>query len=53
VALQDIHSDPDRLRYPMGKTAEGSWQRIGWDEAFDRVAEGLRGVQKKHVTTAG
>jgi anaerobic selenocysteine-containing dehydrogenase len=48
VALQDIHSDPDRLRHPVGKAADGGWERIGWDEAFDRVAEGIRGVQKRH-----
>ncbi|MBZ0114268.1 MAG: molybdopterin-dependent oxidoreductase, partial [Thermoanaerobaculia bacterium] len=48
VALQDIHSDPDRLRYPVGRTAEGGWERIGWGEAFDRVSEGIRGVQARH-----
>src|SRR5829696_855623 len=30
VALQDIHFDKDRLRYPVRRTANG-WQRIGWD----------------------
>ena len=48
VALQDIHTDPDRLRHPVKKTADGGWQRIPWDEAFDLVAKGIRAVQARH-----
>ena len=43
VALQDIHYDKDRLKYPVRRTQQG-WQRIGWDEAFDEVAEKLKHV---------
>ncbi|MEM7583384.1 MAG: molybdopterin oxidoreductase family protein [Acidobacteriota bacterium] len=45
VALQDIYRDPDRLKHPVRRTADG-WQRLGWDEAFDLVAERLRAVQQ-------
>ncbi|WP_420128349.1 molybdopterin-dependent oxidoreductase [Longimicrobium sp.] len=47
VALGDVHADPDRLRQPMRRTAEG-WQPVGWDEALDEVAEWLRAVQRAH-----
>ncbi len=47
VALQDIYTDPDRLRQPVRKTADG-WQPIGWDEALDAVAERVRAIQSKH-----
>ncbi len=40
---------PERLLYPLkrvGARGEGKWKRISWDEAFDEVAERLRGVQE-------
>lgn len=47
VALQDIHYDRDRLKYPVRRTASG-WQQIEWDEAFDEVAENIKRIQAKH-----
>ena len=47
VALQDIHYDKDRLRYPVRRTADG-WQRIGWDEALDEVAQNLKRIHAKY-----
>ena len=51
IALQDIYNDPDRLRSPIKKTAEG-WQKISWSQAFDEVASGLKRVQKQHGRNA-
>ena len=47
VALQDIHSDKNRLKYPVRRTANG-WQRISWNEAFDEVAQNLKRVRATH-----
>ena len=51
AALQDIHEDKDRLRYPVRRTQDG-FVRIGWDEAFDEVAERLKGIQAQHGRNA-
>jgi anaerobic selenocysteine-containing dehydrogenase len=47
VALQDIHYDKDRLKYPLRRTPHG-WKRIGWDEAFDEVAQNLKRIHAKY-----
>ena len=51
VALQDIQSDPDRLRQPMRRVGS-EWQAIGWDEAFNLVAERLADIQARHGQNA-
>lgn len=47
VALQDFHTDPDRIRTPLRKTADG-WQAIGWDEAFAEIGQRMRAIQQQH-----
>lgn len=51
VALQDVHDDPDRLKWPVRRTTSG-WQRVGWDEAFDEVARRIREIQSAHGVNA-
>lgn len=47
VALKDIHEDPDRLRRPVKRTADG-WVELSWEEAFDQVVENLIAVRTAH-----
>lgn len=47
TALQDIYEDPNRLKYPVRRTADG-WEQITWDEAFDAVVAGIKAVQAQH-----
>ncbi len=47
-ALQDLHEDPDRLRAPLRKTADGGWEELEWSEALDYAAERIRAVQTAH-----
>ena len=47
VALKDVYADPDRLRTPVRRTANG-WEAISWEEAFETVATGLQRVQETH-----
>lgn len=51
VALQDIQSDPDRLRQPMRRVGS-EWQAIGWDAAFELVAERFSAIQAVHGQNA-
>jgi anaerobic selenocysteine-containing dehydrogenase len=46
VALQDVHSDPDRLRHPVRRMGGGTWKRLSWNEALDEVGDRLRAIQK-------
>lgn len=51
VAIADVYADPDRLRRPVRRVGEGGdarWQEIGWDEAFDLVADNLARVINEH-----
>lgn len=51
VALQDIYHDPNRLKFPLRRTAAG-WEQIGWDEAFDEVVGRLQTIQAEHGRNA-
>lgn len=47
AALADLHHDPDRIRTPLIR--EGvTWREAAWDEAFERVAEGLVRMRRRH-----
>ena len=48
-----ITAHPDRLRYPMKRTtpkgsSDPGWQRIGWDEALETVADRLLALARDH-----
>jgi anaerobic selenocysteine-containing dehydrogenase len=45
--LKGLHEDPDRLRRPIRKRADGSWEEIDWDEAFEYAGRGLLGVRER------
>jgi len=44
VSLKQLHEDPDRLRTPLVKQADGSFAEATWDEAFAVIAEQLPAV---------
>ena len=44
---------PQRLRYPLervGPRGSGQWKRISWDEALDRIADGIITAATAHGT---
>jgi len=52
IAIADIHTDPDRQRRPVRRTAAGDFEEISWDEAFDLVASRLRAIREQHGSDA-
>ncbi len=51
LAGADLLYHPKRLNWPMKRTGargEGKWQRIGWDEAYDIIAENIEGIRQKY-----
>src|SRR5215211_3730250 len=52
--LEHVYS-PDRLLYPMrrsGPKGEGRFERVGWDEALDDIAQRLKEIADVHGPTA-
>ena len=48
VAILDLQRDPDRLRSPVRRNAQGGFDPISWKEAFELTATRLRQLQKQH-----
>ncbi len=49
--LKELYHDPDRLRRPVRRTANG-WEEITWDEAYEEVASRLIAIREKHGNDA-
>jgi len=48
VGLKALHDDPDRLRTPMVRGADGELRPASWDEAFGVIAERLPPLLERH-----
>lgn len=47
VALKDVYEDPNRLKTPVKRTAQG-WQPISWEEAMDEVVKRIQAIQNQY-----
>ena len=52
AAIAEVYDDPDRLRKPVRRTSDGSFEPISWDAAFDLVAENLNRIRREHGNDA-
>jgi anaerobic selenocysteine-containing dehydrogenase len=52
VSIADVHHDPDRLRAPMRKTADGNFEPVRWEAAFDIVGTRLNALRARHGADA-
>jgi anaerobic selenocysteine-containing dehydrogenase len=48
MAIGEIHDDPDRIRQPMRRLADGQFEAISWADAFELVESKLKGIRAKH-----
>ncbi|MDC0745583.1 molybdopterin-dependent oxidoreductase [Polyangium mundeleinium] len=46
-AMRELQEDPDRLRFPLRRTAAG-FVRVSWDEALAEAGERLAALQRAH-----
>src|SRR3954452_21364547 len=44
VSLKELHEDPDRLRTPMLRRPDGSFEPCSWGEAFTVISDRLAAV---------
>jgi len=47
LALKSVHEDPNRLRQPLQKTADGH-RPIGWEQALETVSARIASIQREH-----
>ena len=52
VAIKALHEDPDRLRTPMLRQADGSFAAASWDEAFALIDARLPPLLAEHRDAA-
>jgi len=60
VCVRGLHAkeivySKDRLKYPLlrtGERGEGKFERIGWDDALDRIAQGFQKIKKEYGAEA-
>jgi anaerobic selenocysteine-containing dehydrogenase len=50
--LKQLHEDPDRLRSPMRRRDDGTYEEISWDEAFATIDARLSPILADHGSDA-
>src|SRR3954469_23958849 len=46
IAMVDVQNDPDRVLHPLRRTASRDFERIGWNEALDDIADRLKRIRE-------
>jgi anaerobic selenocysteine-containing dehydrogenase len=49
--LKELYHDPDRLRQPVRRTANG-WEEISWDEAYKEITSRLLAIREQYGNNA-
>jgi anaerobic selenocysteine-containing dehydrogenase len=51
VAMKDIYNDPNRLKTPVRRTANG-WEAISWEDAFTEIIDKTKAIQAEYGNNA-
>ena len=46
--INELHEDPNRLKKPLRKTTDGTWEEIGWKDALQLVGEKINTLRTKY-----
>lgn len=52
LGLAELHADPDRIRKPMLRGANGRLEPVSWDEAFAKIDQRLTSIIERHGADA-
>ena len=47
-SLKELHADPERLRTPLRRREDGTFEEIGWDDAFAEIERRLAPIMDQH-----
>ncbi len=48
IAMTEIQNDPDRVTHPLKRAADGSFERIPWEQALEEIGERLGAIKQVH-----
>ena len=48
ATMGQVQADPDRVRHPLRRTANGVFEEVDWDTALDDIAARLRRLRHDH-----
>lgn len=52
LEILNLDADPDRIRTPLAKNADGTFSPIGWDDAFRLAGDRLGAIRATHGADA-
>jgi anaerobic selenocysteine-containing dehydrogenase len=52
IAFTEVQNDPDRVLYPLRRTATGTFQRVTWEQALGEIGDRLHALIRAHGGSA-
>lgn len=47
IAMTAVQNDADRVTHPLRRAADGTFERVSWEEALDDIAQRLRNILRR------